>query len=407
MIINKTVDIKINAANYRHYKLYYDNIKCGNIITVNIDQLTNGSNVKILAKCDSCGTEKMLSYNSYLKNMNNGNTYTCCRKCAQHKIEISCLNKYGVNNPFKSEIIKNKIKKTNNIKYGVEYSSQNEEIKEKVKKTNNIKYGVDYPQQNKNILEKSNNTNIEKYGFNRSSKDNDVKNKISIKQKDYWKNKLLTENNILSISGNTYELLCEDGHHYFIDKSLLNNRKYFKTKICTICNKINSGSGQQQKILEYIKSIYDGKILTNSRKILDNEFEIDIFLPGLNIGFEYNGLYWHSDLFLDKDYHYKKYIKSKSKGILLIQIWEDEWINNEDFIKTRIFNRIFNKNIFTEDIIIIDNMNPYILENYNFIDQIPPMKYFVKKKTRYKYFINDYDFIVYDAGYLIYKLKEE
>ena len=62
---------------------------------------------------------------------------------------------------------------------------------------------------NEQILKKSNNTNIKKYGFSRSSKNEKVKNKISKKLKDHWNNKLLSEHDILSISGNSYELMCE------------------------------------------------------------------------------------------------------------------------------------------------------------------------------------------------------
>lgn len=403
MVINKTVDIKVNAANFKHYSKFYTNIKCGDTINVDINQLTKGCNIKIDAKCDICGLEKTLSYSSYYKNYNKYNIYTC-RKCAKFKIAQTSLDKYGVDNPAKSESIKNKIINTNNLKYGVDYSFQSNEIKEKIKITNNLKYGVDYPQQNEQILKKSNNTNIKKYGFSRSSKNEKVKNKISKKLKDHWNNKLLSEYDILSISGNSYELMCEcNNHTFFIEKTLLNNRKYFKTKICTICNKINSNLGQQQNILSYIISIYDGEILNNTRKFLNNKLEIDIFLPELNLGFEYNGLYWHSDGFLDCNYHYNKYMNAKTNNIQLIQIFEDDWLFNQDMVKENIYNRIHNNMVHIDDIIKIDNMNPYKLDNYKVIENLPPIKYFVKKKIRYNYEIESYDCIVYDAGSTVYK----
>lgn len=52
--------------------------------------------------------------------------------------------RYGVDNVFQSEIIKNKIKETNKQKYGVEYASQLEEVKQKVRSTCLQKYGVEY-----------------------------------------------------------------------------------------------------------------------------------------------------------------------------------------------------------------------------------------------------------------------
>jgi hypothetical protein len=34
--------------------------------------------------------------------------------------------------------------------------------------------------------------------------------------------------------------------------------------------------------------------------------EIDIYLPELKLGFEFNGLYWHSNKFKEKNYHLNK-----------------------------------------------------------------------------------------------------
>lgn len=402
MILDKNVDIKINPSNYKHYNQYYSDIKCGDLINVTIEQLIPGTETKILVKCDICENKKLLSYNMYNKNIKKYQIYACSRKCSQFKIEKTSLEKYGTLNPSKSEIIKNKIKTTNNVKYNVDYTYQSNEIKEKIKITNNLKYGVDYPQQNKEIYKKSKETNLEKYGCDISSKNINVKKKISDKLKESWNNKIISNYNVISISGNTYELKCEYGHTYFIEKTLLNNRKYFNTKLCTICNKKNSGSGQQQNIEAYIKSIYNGEILINNRKILDNEYEIDIYLPDLKIGIEYNGLYWHSNKYLNEKYHYNKYFKSKEKNIQLIQIWEDDWKLNNVNIKNNIYNRIYNNVKFTDDIIIVNNMNPYDLKDYKIINILPPNKYFVKNKIRYNNII-DYDFIVYDAGCTIYK----
>lgn len=404
MILDNSVNIRINASNFKHYIQYYKDIECGSTINVSIKNLHIGTDTKINVKCDICGTEKKLSYKIYLKNFSKYQKYACCRKCAQFKIEKTCLNIYGETNPFKSEAIKNKIKITNKEKYGTEYVFQSEEIKNKIKITNNKKYCVDYPQQNKEIIGKSNITNIKRYGYNRSSQNDKIKDKISKKIKASWNKKLL-DNEIISISGTTYELMCDTKEHsYFIEKTLLYNRKHFCTKLCTVCNPINSNSGGQQQLVDYIRSIYNDEILINNRKFLNNKYEIDIFLPKLNIGIEFNGLYWHSTKYIQFDYHYKKYLKSKENGILLLQIWEDDWKLNQNGTKTIIKNKIYNiNNIYCDDFIIIDNMNPLDLENYKLYKNIEPNKYYVKEKVRYNYEIDEYDSIVYDAGKTIYK----
>ena len=359
-------------------------------------------------KCDICGHEKLLSYKQYLKNISVYNKYACCRICCQFKTEQTCIKKYGVNNPSKSEEIKNRIVKTNKERFNVDYTFQSEEVKDKIKKTNLLKYGCEYPHQNEDVKNRTEQTNIKNYGFKTSSENSLIRDKISKSIKETWKNKLLSDYNIISISGDTYELMCESGEHtYFIKKSLLNNRKQFKTTLCTVCNKKYSSSGAQFNILEYIKTIYDGNISINSRKPLDNEYEIDVFLPELNIGVEYNGLYWHSDNFLDKNYHYNKYIKAKEKNIRLIQIWEDEWLSNNDNVKTYLKNIIFKNENNNKSIIKMNNMKPLNLSDYTLTEVVEPSKFYVSSKIRYDYEIDKYDFIVYDAGYSIYEKNHQ
>lgn len=69
----------------------------------------------------------------------------------REKYRKTCLEKYGVENLFQSEQIKNKIKETLLNKYGVEHPLQSKEFKEKFKKTCNERFGVDYPSQNPEV----------------------------------------------------------------------------------------------------------------------------------------------------------------------------------------------------------------------------------------------------------------
>ena len=63
-------------------------------------------------------------------------------------------------------------------------------------------------------------------------------------------------------------------------------------------------------------------------------YEIDVFVPELNIGFEYNGIYWHSTY--PRPYHQQKYLKAQADGIHLIQIWENDWEEKTELIKRKI-----------------------------------------------------------------------
>ena len=74
----------------------------------------------------------------------------------------------------------------------------------------------------------------------------------------------------------------------------------------------------------------------HNREIL-NGMEIDIYIPSLKLGIEYNGLRWHSEEFgKDHRYHLDKLNKCNDQGIKLIQIFEDEWINHREICESKL-----------------------------------------------------------------------
>lgn len=100
-------------------------------------------------------------------------------------------------------------------------------------------------------------------------------------------------------------------------------------------------SSGESELLEYIKSLGFNPIKYISGNGLSEDskrFEIDIYIPELKIGIEYNGVYFHSINGRKKDiistaYHYNKSKYAQNLGINLIHIWEDQWINQKDIIK--------------------------------------------------------------------------
>lgn len=92
-------------------------------------------------------------------------------------------------------------------------------------------------------------------------------------------------------------------------------------------------SKAEEEIYKYLlQFIPDCDIIRHDTNIL-NGLEIDILLPKYNLGIEYNGLRWHSEEFLkDRNYHLNKTKLAESKGVHLIQIFEDEWINHKELI---------------------------------------------------------------------------
>ena len=97
-------------------------------------------------------------------------------------------------------------------------------------------------------------------------------------------------------------------------------------------------SKTEEEIAKYIHSLIPNEeIRTNDRVVLDGQ-ELDIYIPSLNIAFEYDGIFWHSELFKDKTYHLEKTIACEHKNIRLIHIFEDEWLNKINIWKSLIKN---------------------------------------------------------------------
>lgn len=111
----------------------------------------------------------------------------------------------------------------------------------------------------------------------------------------------------------------------------------------------------ENKLYEYICSIYNGTVERKNREILRGK-ELDIYIPEKHIAIEFNGDYWHSTIFKDKKYHQEKTIDCAKQGIRLIHIFEHEYIHNEERIKS------FLKDIITDNKKVIYARNTEVRE---------------------------------------------
>ena len=94
-------------------------------------------------------------------------------------------------------------------------------------------------------------------------------------------------------------------------------------------------SKAENEIKEFIKNL--GYECETNRTILGGK-EIDLYIPSLKIGIEYNGLIWHTENFGNKNkyYHLEKTEKCKESGVELIQIFEDEYVNSKEIVLAKI-----------------------------------------------------------------------
>lgn len=325
------------------------------------------NNIKYLKICPVCGEK--VPYNNHKCKVGE----YCSRKCSdidqKNRLEKQIKNnlknygvkylihteenlekskkaikeKYGVDNVMQVKEIKeksynsrkpnfNKImeksKETLFKNYGVSHPMQSEEIKNKMKENNIAKYGVDNVMKNKNIAKKLSKTNIKKSFDAPTAKWKKLIDKYSIL--------LTSEENFyggsgpLDDNGNKiyYKFKCKKCGNVFESYLDSSRNTYIKCPKCY---------PHQMTIIEelfndILKRNYSGRVINYYR----DTYEIDFYLPELNIGFEINGLYWHSEKHVDKNYHIDKFTYFLDKGIRIYNIFEDEILYKYSILENKI-----------------------------------------------------------------------
>jgi hypothetical protein len=139
-------------------------------------------------------------------------------------------------------------------------------------------------------------------------------------------------------------------HKYYIDDDdntvtcgfefTMTPHNFQRGQRCPKCGKSRTRSAEERELYEFINSISTHEVIHSYhvKKETTNkiDFEIDIYIPALKIGFEYCGLYWHSDKFVEDTYHLNKLNKAKEHGIQLYQIFSDEWLTKKDIVKSKV-----------------------------------------------------------------------
>ncbi len=330
MIIDKEVEIKINAGNYRHFKsLNYEFNGVGDSIIIDVNHLMRGSAFVINVRCSICLFEQTAIYKNYIKNSELLNFY-CCKKCTtKNKTNILNLEKYGVEyvsqyepfneikkrncaekygsenylnsddfkkkmidkfgviNPLKSKELLNKANETTFKNFGVLYPKQSEVVRSTERKNNIEKYGVEHYSSTDEYKEKYMNTCIEKYGVDNASKYSIFINKIKTTkiergiQVENIEDFLYYSRIVRTITKKNKKSLLDkwDGNDYYDNEYILENFKLKHTnrKYPTIDHKISVFYGFKNGILPFIIADIDNLCITkrciNSSKNKKTEYE--------------------------------------------------------------------------------------------------------------------------------------
>lgn len=216
-------------------------------------------------------------------------------------------------------------------KYGVESASQLSEVKSKLKNTCKKKYGVDsyskseeFKKRKAQISEEKAKTSLAHYGVPHYKQVGMSKEYLSaIKSKQSLLNFFESLRPADTAEEAAKKLGCQVYLIYYWIK------KYGLEETIKRRTHVSSGENDICAFLDKLGVTYR----KSDRESLNNGQEIDIYCPDFHIGIEFNGIYWHSELFKPKKYHFDKTITAASRGIRLIHIYENEWNFNKEKIK--------------------------------------------------------------------------
>jgi hypothetical protein len=407
---------KCEICNTETKNRHYCSMKCRDVSrkkkSVAIVQCkTCGKDMDVVKKRPKKYCDKVCMANDIeLRALKSKNTteYRKNNKIDIEKIKNTNQKKYGVDWAFQSDVVKQKIKDTNIKKHGVEYPMQSERIKalqktttvnryggygfesketgDKIKNTILLKYGVSSPSKSQDVRDKTKQTNLLRYGVDTPLKNTDKMkaavfekygvenisqtdaNKVKIKNKlrvnylndifhgDRLKNKVvpLFKESEYSINGDyhtKYPFECTACKTQFNDTLYAGN-----IPRCLKCFPIHVSLGETE-LLEYIKGIIPSEIVEGGNRTHIYPLELDINIPNKNLAIEYNGMYWHSEISGGKSrlYHLNKTNECKKCGIQLIHVFEQEWLEKQEIVKSIIATRLgIGKSIYARKLRVIE-----------------------------------------------------
>jgi hypothetical protein len=121
---------------------------------------------------------------------------------------------------------------------------------------------------------------------------------------------------------------CSKGHKYDVTYA-----NFYQGKRCPVCWK--SGQSRSEKdCFSVIRQMTNNNVIENDRTQIINpmtgyNLELDIWIPSLNKAIEFNGKYWHDNTY-SKYKDNQKVIQCREKGIDLLTIWYQNWIDNRE-----------------------------------------------------------------------------
>ena len=292
----------------------------------------------------------------------------------------TCNEKYETDYWFQSEKFKDQSKQTNLRLRGVEYASQDPNVKDSVRFTNICKRGVPCVFQDPNFKEQAKQTNLLKRGVEYVTQDPNVKASVretAMGNGGFTFQRESSRKQAVETMRRLYE--CDNPGESNIIKTLVDIARLERDERYRLLTGLRDGTiqlseseivelasryweGQEREILKEFGILEPHKFLTEVKlcnllntlsieythraksahqvRNANNEYyELDVYIPSLNLGIEINGLGYHSvnkhpyDDPKTPEWHFEKFKAFRDSGILMLSFTDYEQDNfTEDYI---------------------------------------------------------------------------
>lgn len=260
---------------------------------------------------------------------------SCRGKEGIEKAMVTKISRYGSGMPLEHrENCRRRLKRLNESgaikqsireKYGVDSILEVASVRDKIKKTLQDRYGVDnssnIPSRKKMYTTRR--QRVYEMLAKGKVKDVHIEKRTSDKRLLYSIKFTCTVcNNTEILFGETFKWRCAHVTHP-----------------CTACSGIKCGSAKQNDLYTFVTNLADCVAIANDANVLKGiKRELDVYLPTLNLAFEFDGLFWHSfnstETSEQRNLHLLKTKTCEAQGIQLVHIFENEWDNKKEIVKS-------------------------------------------------------------------------
>lgn len=297
------------------------------------------------------------------RNMNTGYFATCGDKSCQ--TILHCQNVTIANKTRNYTESVKKAKATYKERTGYEHNMQNPEFKKQFFDSLEAKAGIRYPIASDKAKEHRERTFLEKYGttdiaqiLHSEQAEQTIIDRygsleayynLRIEQMNSARKDMTRQEITERLDTMGYDYIRDEDrfviakchrcqHEFQIPRQSVNiNFRSQHFTFCPHCDyKDNTyRSNFEKDVLNEVRELLPDKVIHTNMHF--GQYEVDIYIPDLKLVIECNGLYWHSELYKDTVYHYKKKQELEEKfGLHVVYIWEDTWFYQHNIVIDRL-----------------------------------------------------------------------